>query len=166
MTFRAIIGDLEVALALLDESTLDGIDGQTLEAATEYLIRLQEAKRVLADVTRRFEQLVVSLMPQRVVQLDGVGTLERHGGRDYRGWDHARLISLLAARAADRRVDRDTGEILPPAVFAQAVADLIAKCAAIYKWKVTGLREEGIDPEQFCEVVEKDPTVSISRAKS
>lgn len=63
-------------------------------------------------------------------------------------WDSEALVSRLAAVCADWNVDRDTAEILPPAVFAEKIVNACAKVlgglAPSTKWRTSYLAQIGI----------------------
>ncbi|MGH9002123.1 MAG: hypothetical protein ACRDYV_03240 [Acidimicrobiia bacterium] len=118
------------------------------------LAAVRRGRATLALLESEIETLLAGLMSSNVVVVDGVGVLERRGGRKRSNWDHARLASMLAARVADqRRVDPDTGEILarPPGRLAQDVVDELLTCAGVSYWKVGELRARSVDPSSFCE---------------
>jgi len=128
------------------------------------LAAVRRARATLAFLESEVETAVAGLMASNVVTIPEVGVLERRGGRKRTEWDHARLASLLAVRVADqRRVDPDTGEILPrpPGRLAQDVVDELLACAGVSYWKVGELRARKVDPADFCEEGPGRQTVGI-----
>jgi hypothetical protein len=128
------------------------------------LLPVRRARATLAFLESEAEGALARVMPGPVVAVDGVGVLERRSGSRRTDWDDARVASLLAARAADERFDRTTGEILPPALFAQHVVDELLACARP-NWRVTALRARNIDPADFSEEKPGRPTVQIREAE-
>lgn len=107
-------------------------------------------------------------MPGRYATVEGVGDVEKSWGYDRSGWDHDSLFNLVLARARDERgVDEETGEYEDPAVV---VLRVLRECAGIGYWKVgnkdkgTGLKGRGIDPDEYCTVTDKRPSVSVPSA--
>ena len=128
------------------------------------LAAVRHARASLAFIESELETALAAAMPGPVVAVDGVGVLERRGGRKRSNWDHARLASMLAARVADqRRVDPETGEVLarPPGRLAQDVVDELLACAGVSYWKVGELRARKVDPAAFCEEAPGRQTVGI-----
>lgn len=81
------------------------------------------------------------------------GTLVRSYGGKRSRWDGRRLAHVIAVRMSDRPVDLETGEVLPPAAIAGAVADELIECAGLdrpsHGWKSTALKARGIKPGEF-----------------
>lgn len=128
------------------------------------LAALRTARTRLAFIESEVEAALAATMPTAVIAVEGVGVLERRGGRKRTAWDHPRLASLLAARTADqRRIDPDTGEIMarPPGRLAQDVADELLACAGLSYWKTGALKARGLDPADFCEEGAGRATVGI-----
>jgi hypothetical protein len=76
-------------------------------------------------------------------------------------WDHESLWAQVTARGRDeRQVDKDTGEVLESE--GEAVARTLRACVGQGPWKVTGLREIGLDPDEYCEKSYGAPKVIVS----
>ncbi len=64
-------------------------------------------------------------------------------------WDNDALAQVVVAYALDERVlDEETGEY--ESAF-QAVARVLMECARP-SWRITPLRDRGIDPDEYCSV--------------
>lgn len=115
---------------------------QVIRLRAAYLAALSRIRRIEAEFTKRFCDLGTE------VEVDGkryYPTTTRESER----WDGPALISRVAAVAADWYVDRETGEVLPPAVFAEKVASATAKVlgglAPSTKWRTSFLKEIGVN---------------------
>ena len=69
-------------------------------------------------------------------------------------WDGPRLVPAVASRLTDEfAVDRSTGEVAPPAVFAGNVAHRVAEClggfAPSTQWRSGPLEKLGLDPADY-----------------
>lgn len=161
---QTLVDFVEVSAQTLaaDSAALAG--SADLPGLAALLQAVRRARATLAFLESDTETLVAGLMASNVVVIPGVGVLERRGGRKRSAWDHARLASLLAVRVADqRRVDPDTGEILPrpPGRLAQDVVDELLACAGLSYWKVGELRARKLDPADYCEEEAGRSTVGI-----
>lgn len=151
------------APGLSDEAARLGLSADVPGLAA-LLAAIRRGRATLAFLESEIETALAGLMSSNVVVVPEVGVLERRGGRKRTNWDHARLASLLAVRVADqRRIDPETGEILPrpPGRLAQDVADELLACAGLSYWKVGELRARQVDPGQFCEEEPGRQTVGI-----
>lgn len=82
-------------------------------------------------------------------------------GNNRKAWDHERLVARVVAAGRDeRRIDLDTGEVLESE--AAAVVRALVACAGIRDWRVTALRERGIDPGEYCETTPGTTRIEVS----
>lgn len=146
----------------LDElinSTVDELDRD------EAIIQLRDLRKIISDL-RVVESLLVSrvaslMKDEQRLAVPGVGVVERKSGTQRKAWDHDRILSLVASRAADDAYDKETGSIPPLGVVAQHVAEAVARAAGISYWKVTVLKELGISANDFCDVTYGLPSILI-----
>jgi len=86
------------------------------------------------------------------VVVDGVRVFP-YFAKELERWDGDALVSRVGAVCADMAYDRETGEVLPPAVFADRVATVTAKVlgglAPSTKWRTSFLKEIGIDAAPY-----------------
>jgi hypothetical protein len=129
------------------------------------LSTLRRCRTTLGFIESEAEGALARVMPEKIVIIDGVGVLERRSGKKRTAWDHRRVAFLLAARVADRRVDPDTGEVMPPGVLAGAVTEEILGCAGISYWRVGALRDRNLDPSDYCEENPGRPSVQIRESE-
>jgi hypothetical protein len=161
---RSLLDFIEVSAPSLAGEGLVLAAAADLPGLAALLAAVRRARATLAFLESEIETQLAGLMGSNVVVVPEVGVLERRGGRKRTSWDHARLASLLAVRVADqRRVDPETGEILPrpPGRLARDVVDELLACAGVSYWKVGELRARKVDPAQFCEEEPGRQTVGI-----
>lgn len=85
-------------------------------------------------------------------ELPGIGMVEVRRSKDRKAWQHDRVQSdWLNAITVD-------GEYLDPA----QVRDAFLSVASISGYKVTGLRELGLDPDDYCDSTPGAPRVVIA----
>ena len=84
--------------------------------------------------------------------LDGLGQVTISRGRERKAWEHR----AVAVDYVDAHVAR-TGEVPDP----HQVVDWVLEAVAPSYWRVTQLREAGLDPEDYCVSEPGKPTVSI-----
>lgn len=124
-------------------------DGETIARAIPLLKALYGD---LATLIRSCEDDVVAWMPDRKVEIDGLGVLERKKATDRRQWDSERLLGIVARIALDPDA---TGEIpADPIEVLDRLTEAITKAMPItgsLGWRVTALREMGLDPDDYCE---------------
>lgn len=126
----------------------------SVEEAAHRLIRVREQKADLAMVESELIAYLAKHLPRGGGPVEGVGFLEVKRGRSYK-WDGALLVQAVAARSVDHHgVDRETGEIVPPAILAQKVAADLADCAGLERashgWRKGALKDRKIDPDRYC----------------
>lgn len=161
---ETLVDFVEVSASALTAHSAVLVGAADLPGLAALLASVRRARATLAFLESEVETAVAGLMGSNVVVVPDIGVLERRGGRKRTSWDHARLASLLAVRVADqRRVDSETGEILPrpPGRLAQDVVDELLACAGVSYWKVGELRARKVDPAAFCEEEPGRATVGI-----
>jgi hypothetical protein len=139
-----------------------------LPEAARLLVLVRQARNALAVAEAELQRHVASLMPTKRVEVSGVGVLDRHAAGSRKGWDHDATRKAVVARLADdlpyAGAVTEDGERVP---LAPMVADVVAAWAKVcgYQWKVTGLRELGLDPDLYSEFTatpDAEPTVQVS----
>jgi hypothetical protein len=137
----------------------------TLESAARLLVLVRAAKAALAVGEGDLQRHVAELMGNKQVEVPGLGVLVKHYAGSRKGWDHESCRRAVVARLADElpyagAVDAN-GERVPTAAMVSGVLDEWAKVCG-YQWKVTGLRDLGLDPDLYSEFTPKpDATPSV-----
>jgi len=85
--------------------------------------------------------------------VDGIGEVivTRHKKRT--GWDMDALTAAVIARVMDEPrtiYDPDTGELLPYTAIGANLTKRLRECIGMYQGKVTGIRDIGLVPSDFC----------------
>jgi len=139
---------LEDALALLDGALLEAND-EDPQFLAALLLDLRNLKHLLAIVYKSAEQALIRSLGDRRNLETGDGLYEVRRSMKRTGWDHDELWRHVVARARDeRRVDEATGEYESES---EAIARVLFRCARP-SWRLTALRDMGLDPDEFCKV--------------
>lgn len=117
------------------------------------LIALRDLKATVAAAYAEVEALALSVMGDKKVEVPGVGLVESKKKAARSKWEHDDLFKHVVARIADEELltDPETGERRPPAAVAAEVVNRLRDVMSP-SWKVTGLRDLGIDETEFCNV--------------
>jgi len=119
---------------------------------------LRALKADLDTLLRSCEDDAARLLPQKKMVLDGFGVVESRTTSS-RKWDSEPLLRDLCRQVLD---PEQTGEI-----DAAAIPELLRVLKAVLPmtaslgWRVTALREQGIDPEQYSETTYGRKTIQI-----
>lgn len=125
-------------------STTAGFD---VDRAVSDLARLRAIRQGLAVWEGELTDWLNDALGRNTIEVDGIGQVQVKRGTDRKEWDHDALIRLVVARGRDeRRVDAETGEYEPEG---EAVARALMECARP-SWRLTPLRDRGIDPDEYC----------------
>jgi hypothetical protein len=113
------------------------------------LRRLQADLRLLIDTV---EQDCYRLLPDKRTEIDGLGVLEKRKGTDRRAWQSIDLLDEILRVAV---VDRETGVVLDDeTMIRQRIHEVLVDAVPFNPslgWRVTALRELGLDPDEWCE---------------
>jgi hypothetical protein len=137
-----------------------------VEARVILLAAVRECRRQLADFEKVLEADVVAQAKDRRFTVPGVGEVEIRSTTKRTQWQHADLLAAVVSRTIDSPetlYDVETGELLPYAVIAQNVAREVAACFSLGAGKLTGLRQLGLDADEYCTVEQGAKSVSIPR---
>lgn len=110
-------------------------------------------------------------------EVPGLGVIDVPGGTERKGWESRKLLERLVR---DVVADPETGELRhfeSPVDVAEAITAMIVDCLSITPstaWKVgtkntatgewdNGLRGRGIDPGDWCDVVEKPRLAKVPK---
>ena len=171
-----VLGDQEYAASLLRGAIvlLDEMlpaEAENVGGLARCLLILRQTKADLAAVERVCEAYLAAAMPEKLVEVQHVGTLERMRGASRRQWDGAGIVQRLMVLAG---VDPETGEIYDYfgrgdyGDYGDRIVRLLTECAGLelpsHSWRVSELRRLDINPDEFCEVEPGRPTVRIHGA--
>ena len=124
-------------------------DWHALAFVLAELRRLAADLRLLVDTV---EQDCYRLLPGKRTEIDGLGVLEKRKGTDRRAWQSTDLLDELLRVAV---VDRETGAVLDDELLIrQRIHEVLVDAVPFNPslgWRVTALRDLGIDPDEWCE---------------
>ncbi len=110
---------------------------------------LKAIKKDLDILLRACEEDAANLLPEKKVLVDGFGVVERRTAQT-RKWQSDELLMDVCRRVLD---PDGTGEIQPSAVMELiSVLKRIMPITGSLGWRVTALKEQGIDPDDYSEV--------------
>jgi hypothetical protein len=146
------------AIELMDESSRDADLGEIeWDDAVRLLAALRDARKRLVGIEAAFERYIDrQWRRQKVtgpVAVEGVGQVEVYRSRERHGWDHP----ALAAAVVEANMPT-TGEVPDP----WDVRDWLMAAAGVGYWRVTALRNLGIDPDGYCTSEPGPPSVKIT----
>lgn len=141
------------------DKEVDGRVGDPVALATG----LANAEALLADVRYVRDRIkgecakalqaakVRRLTISDVTTVEGVGSIERTG------WQHERLLREMLEATDHALLDRRTGEVLSAPLAATRLLEWMTPA-----WKLTPIREAGLDPHDFCDVATDDGGKAVS----
>ncbi len=112
---------------------------------------LNEAKKYITSLQKEASNLLLDSEWDQSPFMAQQFSMETKTGNPRKKWDHKGLASVVAKRIHDRSIDIDTGELLKSAE--EQIGELLEYASPSY-WRVTALRELGIDADAYCEVQE------------
>lgn len=123
---------------------------------------LRKIKADLDTLLRDCENDVARLMPEKKVYIDGLGEIERRTTIT-RKWESEELLHNICRLAL---IDQDTGEV-PMDLLHRVTALLKASLpvTASLNWRVTGLKDLDIDPDDFSDKTFGRQTIQMQKKK-
>lgn len=123
------------------------------------LAELRKIKTDLDALVRETEENVAALLPEKKVIVDGFGVVERRTAST-RKWESDNLMRHLVRTQLD---PDGTGEITLPRVFALLeTLTAVLPLTASLGWRVTALKEAGVDVDNFSETTYGRSTIQIT----
>lgn len=154
--------DLVVAIDDLVDHVQHALDDGDVEELGKLHVLCSKLRQQLSDIARDVEVRLAEVMPDKVLELPGLPVMERRRGTDRKRWASEDLLSLIVSRAI---IDPETGELLSdPVVLRSRIEDEVRACMPVtgsLGWRVTALRERGIEPDEFCETSPGRTSVQI-----
>lgn len=152
--------DLDEIHVVVIYDSADPAEHGDIDRAVRDLAQLRAARKALADWELVLADYLADALGRNTIAVDGVGTVMVKAGAKRTEWDHDALHRTVVARARDeRRIDPETGEVVESE--GEAVGRVLAECARP-SWRLTPLRERGIDPGEFCSTSPGRPSVIIT----
>jgi hypothetical protein len=141
--------NFQQALLLADTMRAELVDrGDWLQLC--YAIEgLKAIKKDLDILLRSCEEDAANLLPEKKVMVDGFGVVEKRTAQT-RKWQSEELLMDVCRQVLD---PEQTGEIQPSRVVELiAVLKKIMPITGSLGWRVTALKEQGIDPDDYSDV--------------
>lgn len=131
--------------------------------ACEILVKLSEFKTAMSVIVNSMENIVLDLFgDEQIYTSDNGTTVEKKWDTNRKGWQHKDLAQAVSDRITTMAIDMDTGEVL--LTPAQMIAKLLDFVQPSY-WRLTPLRDVGINADDYCTVGDTKPVISVRRAK-
>ena len=171
MTSATEATDLHDALRNLGEQ-LDPIEDRIADLCTSgaYLHAIElyaEYEALRTAMGRRLDtlaNLIADAMPDRRIEVPGVGVVERRQGKERRAWDWDALLPQVTRCYMD---PDGTGEFPTDPLIAvdrmQAMAEDVIGLTPSKAPRLSPLRGLGIDPDEFCESKPGRVSLQITR---
>lgn len=136
-------------------------------ALADLLDSLRAIKKRAGEVYVEIERAYIGVAGEKKLEIPGLGLVEIKSAVRRTKWQHDEVFRSVISRLADEPgvfYDEETGERFPPA---QLAANLVGRLRDVLSpsWKVTGLRDLGLDPDEFAETDEKHWSVALPPAK-
>lgn len=134
----------------------------SVDALVKRLVDIRDERADLAVRASEIEQQLIEAAPSKKFVVDGVGEVQIRRSLRRTDWDSEGLTRVVVAYALDERVlNEATGEY---EAAHEAVARVMSECARP-SWRVTPLKDRGIDPDEFCHTEPQAASVQLpSRA--
>jgi hypothetical protein len=143
-----IVAVLRQVLAAADDRAAELYDAGDIDRLAHGLHALRPILRDLNDLVRRVEDHVADLMPDKVVELDGLPPMERRRGTDRKAWDSDDLLRDVVRTVSD--LDTTTGELRVDPDRLLTVLRQVVPFTGSLSWRVVALRDLGLDPDEYC----------------
>lgn len=132
-------------------------DGDWLSLAIG-LKNMTELKNQLTVVLQAIEKDIYELMPEKKQVIQGLGTLEKRRSNTKK-WESERLLRDIVK---DRLYNED-GEVHPGTMALIETLEKVLPITASLGWRTTALKEQGFDPDEYCDVTWGRQTISIQK---
>ncbi|MBM89764.1 MAG: hypothetical protein CMQ41_15480 [Gammaproteobacteria bacterium] len=140
--------------AIVHEKTAD--DPERLVRLMYLGWMLNQAKKDIQLLQKEVSDLILDSDWDHTPMSTQQFSVETKTGNPRKKWDHKELASQVAKKIHDRSIDMDTGELMKSAE--EQIQELLEYASPSY-WRVTALKELGIDPDEYCEV--QDPITNL-----
>jgi hypothetical protein len=125
------------------------------------LADLASLKRAVSETYKTVEARLVAEAGNRKFEVAGLGLVEIKRATKYTQWKNDELWRVVAARALDERLmDPETGELLERE--SETISRVLRACVSP-SWLLTGLRNRGIQVDEFANVEENGYSVRLPK---
>ena len=158
-----ITGDVIVAfhnaLMEMDDYRAELAEAGNWESLCYGLTNLIAFKQNLVALIEAIQVDVYELMPDKKVVIEGLGVFEKRRSNTKK-WESERLLNDIV----NSKLNNGTGEITPTDVF--ELVDTLKRVMPITPsmgWRVTELKKENIDTDNYCDVAWGRPTITVTK---
>lgn len=159
-----LVEEIDRAPRLGEGDPLDDLAGlaHLVDAFDRIMVQAKEARAEAAEALARALPFGTS-----VASFDGLPAMTPRFPKDRSGWNSDALAHRVRREILSpaREVDQETGEIVEVYPTAQEVYSALTDVVSVTgsNVKVKGLKNLGIDPDEFCTATPGTPTVQIIR---
>lgn len=128
------------------------------------LAAIRDCRSDLAALYKRVEQQLLTEAGEKVFVVDGLGEVQINKKTIRRAWDWDDLVPAVISRVMDEKetlYDPESGELLPYHQIGVNVARGLNRCIGFSAGKTTGLRQIGLQPDEFCVEIPDGYTVKL-----
>lgn len=148
----ASAADVCVGIDAMSESVKELAEAGDWESLARGLAPLQDVLRQMRFLETQVKTSLAEILPERLVTIENVGTVERFRKTTRKNWDSEELLRSIVHIAL---VDEETGEIpSSPIEAVERVLNEIRACVPFTgstAWRVGALKERGFDPDEWCD---------------
>lgn len=122
------------------------------DALVVLMTAVRDCRAGLDVLGKKIEQDLIHTAGKKRFTVDGVGEVEIKGNTKRTAWQWDDLLSAIISRVMDEPTtlyDED-GTLLPYVQIGYNLGAKLRECVGMNYGKVTGLRELGIDPSEYC----------------
>lgn len=153
-----VLKAFETALLDVDDLRQELAEQGDWAALALGLRNLNELKNQLTIIVQAIEKDIYELMPEKKQVVEGVGILEKRRSNTKK-WESERLLRDIIRE----KLYTEDGEIHPGTMALIATLEKVLPITASLGWRTTALKDEGFDPEEYCEVNWGRQTISIQK---
>lgn len=144
--YRALLDSIEAEIdRAADEGERDELVG--------ILVAIRDVRADLGSLAKWAEARLLPLAGEKRWQVPSIGEVTIRRKTKRTGWRHDEMLPALIARIMDEKetlYDPETGELLPYVQIGHNLTRRLRSCVSFGAGKVTGLREIGLQPDEWC----------------
>lgn len=153
-----VLHAFQQALMDLDEMRAELAASKDWNSLAIGLGNLVELKQQLSVIVDAIQKDIYELMPDKKQFVDGVGMLEKRRSNTKK-WESDRLLRDIVRN----KLYNEDGEVAPGTMALIDTLEKVLPLTGSLGWRVTALKDEGFDPDEYCSVNWGRPTISIQK---
>lgn len=148
---------LRLEHAVIDAASVPNRKDVELSSYASAIEKIQGCQaRLKVALTQAIKALSMRVSKGEIIETDQGISMERKDGANRKSWQHDQLRAVVAEHLITKHTNADGVLDAPLSVI---IVEAL-KFPSISGWKVTELREAGINPDSYC--VKKDGTISFN----